>query len=74
MFLVAMRDIEAGEQVCFDYGMVVSCAYHLDCQCGSSICRGVVTGNDWRLPELQARYEGYFQWYLQEKINALRGQ
>jgi hypothetical protein len=74
MFLVAMRNIEAGEQVCFDYGMAVSCEYHLDCLCGTPICRKIITGNDWQFPELQARYEGYFQWYLQEKINTLRGQ
>ena len=24
--------------------------------CGSPLCRGVVTGEDWRRPELQARY------------------
>lgn len=73
IFLVAMRDIKAEEQVCFDYAMVIHLAtYRFPCRCGSSCCRGVVTGEDWKLQELQQRYAGYFSWYLQEKINRLR--
>lgn len=68
IFLVAIRNIEADEQVRFDYGTVISCEYRMACQCGSPNCRKIITGNDWKAPELQARYEGYFQWYLQEKI------
>ncbi len=36
-------------------------------------CRGAVTEHDWQIPGLQRRCDGWFQWYLQEKINALRG-
>src|SRR3989304_314754 len=39
------------------------------CNCGFLKCRGVVTGNDWKTPELQNRYSGYFSGYLQEKID-----
>jgi hypothetical protein len=31
----------------------------------------VVTGEDWRLPEVQARYEGFFLEYVADKIRAL---
>lgn len=31
-----------------------------ECGCGSDECRGQVTPNDWRRPELQKRYAGYF--------------
>ena len=73
ILLVALRDILAGEQVCFDYAMTLNLANHcFACHCGSSHCRGVVTGEDWKLPELQQRYDGYFSWYIQEKINRLR--
>jgi hypothetical protein len=34
-----------------------------------TIVPGVITDNDWQRPELQARYDGYFSWFLQEKIN-----
>jgi len=33
-------------------------------------CRGKVTFNDWKIPEIQKRYDGYFSWYLQEKITS----
>ena len=44
----------------------------MECRCGTPSCRGVVTGDDWRLPELQARYAGSFSWYLAERIRRLR--
>lgn len=71
--LVAMRDIEAGEEVCFDYAMSESTAYdEFPCRCGSPECRDRVTAEDWRRPELWRRYEGYFSPYLAEKIRRLR--
>lgn len=77
IFLVAMRDIKIGEQVTFDYAMVLSKSddlpsYSFDCKCSSANCRGQVTESDWEKPELQKKYEGYFQWYLEEKIKKLR--
>ena len=30
----------------------------------------LVTGQDWQLPELQARYFGFFSWYLQRRIDS----
>jgi SET domain-containing protein len=69
--LVAMRPIAAGEQVCFDYAMsegdpemVMACA------CGQANCRHSVTGDDWQLPDLQNRYNGYFSPYIQRMIDA----
>ncbi len=55
--LVGRRPIEAGEEVTSDYATSTGNAtFAMTCSCGSSLCRGVVTGDDWRLPELQARY------------------
>jgi len=77
VFLVAMRDIMAGEEITFDYAMTVSesvgsdMVFSMDCACGSPRCRGTITEQDWRLPELQERYRGYFSPYIQEKIGKL---
>lgn len=70
IFIVAMRNIKAGEQLTFDYAMVLGdkTKYRLRCHCGSKMCRKFVTGRDWRLPHLQHAYRGYFQWYIEEKI------
>ena len=65
---VAMRDIRAGEELCHDYAMERSDDYMLDCHCGSRLCRGKVSGEDWRLPELQQRYGDYFSIYIRNKF------
>jgi len=70
--LVAMRDIQPGEEVCFDYAMSDTMPYdEFDCECGAANCRGRVTGNDWRISELQKRYTGHFTPYVQRRIDAL---
>jgi uncharacterized protein len=71
--LVAMRDIAVGEEVCFDYAMTDGSAYdEFECACGAPNCRRNVTGDDWMLPELWERYEGYFSPYLQRRIDRLK--
>ena len=65
---VAMRDIRAGEELCHDYAMERSDDYVLDCHCGSRLCRVKVSGEDWRLPELQQRYGDYFSIYIRNKF------
>ena len=70
--LVAMRDIEPGEELTFDYAMCDASDYdEFTCLCGASTCRGLVTGMDWRKPELQAKYTGYFSPYLMRRIASL---
>ena len=73
IFLVATRDIGCGEEVTFDYAMCLgdspnAAPYRLQCHCGSARCRGWITDKDWTIPDLQARYRGYFQPYLQLQI------
>ena len=65
---VALREIAAGEELFHDYAMERSDDYSLDCHCGSQLCRGKVTGDDWKLPALQRRYGDYFSIYLRRKI------
>lgn len=73
--LVCIRPIEAGEEICFDYAMSDSNAYdEFACGCGSLLCRGQVSAEDWRREDLQERYKGYFSPYLQRRIDALRAE
>jgi len=39
---------------------------------GTALCRKKFTGDDWKLPEIQERYNGYFSPYLQRKVDQLR--
>lgn len=72
--VVAMRDIAKGEEVTIDYAMVDGDPKDdFVCLCGSAICRHTVTGNDWKLPELQKRYAGYFSPFLQHRIQKQSG-
>lgn len=73
--LVALRDIEAGEEICFDYAMTDmelpdEESWEVSrCNCGSSECRSLITGSDWKNSDLQQKYRGYFSPYLAETIN-----
>ncbi len=72
IFLVAIRDIEPGEEMTFDYAFSESSdRLNFKCSCGSKNCRGRVTGDDWKIPELQEKYFQYFSYYIQEKIKRM---
>jgi len=67
--VVALRDLEPGEEICIDYAMCDGSPYdEFTCGCGAPTCRGQISGNDWMRPELQARYAGYFSPYLQRRM------
>jgi uncharacterized protein len=70
--LVAMRSINADEQVTLDYAMWSSeDVDDWECECGETNCRKRIRGDDWTLPELRNRYRGYFQPYINAKIKEL---
>jgi SET domain-containing protein len=65
---VAMREVSADEELTHDWATTDDDDYELDCTCGAAVCRQTITGRDWRRPELQAKYRGFFSSYLEEKI------
>ncbi len=73
---VAFRDIAAGEEITTDYAYCeASPNYRLEpCGCGSPLCRGRMTGDDWRIPALQQRYRGYFTPHIERLIRAASGE
>ena len=65
----ALRDIEIGEEITFDYAMTDSSKYdEFICACGKSGCRKKITGVDWQKEVLQARYRNYFSSYIEKLI------
>lgn len=68
---VAMRNIQVGEELCLDYAMAMTNDYKLNCSCGSTKCRKLITGNDWKIKELQKQYDKYFSWFIYKKIHNL---
>ncbi len=70
--LVAMRDIEVGEELSFDYATCDTSDYdEFRCACELPSCREIITGIDWLRPELQQKYAGWFSPYLARRIAAL---
>jgi SET domain-containing protein len=73
VIVVAMTGIGSGEEICFDYAMCDADDYdEFVCECGTPSCRGLITGADWKRPELQERYAGYFSSYLATRVAEYR--
>jgi uncharacterized protein len=66
--LVAMQDIEAGEELTTDYALFDDSDGSMECNCGRALCRRRIDGQDWMRTDLQRRYRGYFSWYLERRI------
>ena len=70
--IVALARILPGEEVTIDYAMCDGSPYdEFDCECGSRLCRGHVTGETWRSPVLWQRYPAIFR-PIARRIEALR--
>jgi hypothetical protein len=69
---VALRPIAAGEELTHDWATTDDDDYTLQCHCGATGCRGIVTGKDWMRADLQQKYRGWFSWYLRRKIDELQ--
>ena len=68
---VAIRDIRAGEELTHDWAMTDDDDYSVECNCRAPDCRKILTGKDWRRPDLRKRYADYFSTYLARKIALL---
>lgn len=68
---VAIREINADEEITIDYAFIDNENYSFDCQCGSIGCRRTITGMDWKIPILQKKYYPYFAQYLKDKIDLI---
>lgn len=62
IWIVARRDIAAGEELSYDYGFPLAEWRHHPCRCGAPRCAGFIVGNDqrWRLRRIpQAERKRY---------------
>jgi len=69
IIIVAMKNIQIGEELVFDYGMSESNFKPFICNCGSQNCRKEVKPNDWEDKGLQDKHGEYFATYLKNRIN-----
>jgi uncharacterized protein len=68
---VTMREVEPGEELAIDYAMIDDFEGKMACHCGTASCRKIITGQDWRKPGLQRKYQGYFSAYLKKKFTSV---
>lgn len=67
--LTTRRPLARGEEATVDYGTLTDdAAYVLACRCGTSACRGSVTGTDWRHPDLVHRYGDHWSPALLDRV------
>lgn len=72
--LVAKQDIAEGEEITTDYALwETDPHWQMKCFCKSPFCRHLITGNDWKLKELQSKYQKHFSPYVVERIRNLNG-
>jgi len=72
--LVARFDIAAGQELTVDYALFTAQSHWVmdrACQCGCGVCRETITGNDWKLRDVQERYLNHFSPFLNERIAQL---
>ncbi|MET1073398.1 MAG: SET domain-containing protein-lysine N-methyltransferase [Umezawaea sp.] len=67
--LVARAEIPVGTELTVDYATHSGVGeWRMDCRCGTSRCRGAVTGEDWRLPDLRHGYGDHWSPPLLDRI------
>ena len=67
--MVARRDIEAGEELTFDYATGETYPLQAECNCGSTNCRKRITGEEWKDDNFRSTYKGHFCPYIQGLID-----
>jgi SET domain-containing protein len=73
--VIALRDIDAGEELTYHYGLMDSensLWTGLICKCGAKNCAGELKFDFWRDPEWQEKYEKYAGGHIKRKIRGLR--
>lgn len=71
--LVALRRIQPGEEITFDYATTDSSAFlEFPVSCSKSPCRQKVCSDDWQRSDVQSTNRGHFSPYLQRRLDRVR--
>jgi uncharacterized protein len=67
--LVTRRPVEAGEELTNDYATSTGEEHFtMECCCDTIVCRGAITGRDWRRQDLRDRYGDHWVPALLDRI------
>lgn len=71
--LATRRPITAGEELTVDYGTLTdNPRFHINCRCGTTRCRALVTGADWMRTDLRKRYGDHWVPVLRDRTTSAR--
>jgi SET domain-containing protein len=68
IMLVAIKDVEPGEELTVEYAMHGCYPEEMKCGCGTPSCRKTIRPDDWKDPEIQAKYGKWFMPRIKEKF------
>jgi uncharacterized protein len=69
--IATRRAVQVSEELTIDYGTQSGASgLSMTCRCGSALCRGVISSDDWRVPALQERYRKHWVPALESRIEA----
>lgn len=73
-FLVARRDIAAGEEIACDYNINITGGTAWPCHCGAARCKGTTLGGFFRLPfNIQGEYRPLLaEWFVRTHLDRLK--
>ncbi len=66
--LVTIRNVKKGEELAPDYAMHGGYPDEMSCNCGTKTCRKNIRSDDWKSPEIRAKYGQWFIPSLKEKF------
>lgn len=67
--IVALKNIEPGEEITWDYEMTEDSNWRMDCHCGAKTCRKSIGAFRNMPKEKRAHYKGYIAEWLVKKYN-----
>ncbi|MBS3170515.1 SET domain-containing protein-lysine N-methyltransferase [Candidatus Woesearchaeota archaeon] len=66
--MIAIRNINAGEELVMNYAFMETYFEPFECNCGSSECRKTIDSNTWKDLDFQKKYGKFFSPYLKDKF------
>jgi len=65
--VTAMRDIEKGEEISWDYAMTENSDFRMECKCGAKACRKVIGAYSMMPASVRKKYKGFISEWLTRK-------
>lgn len=68
IMLVAIRDVNPGEELAVDYAMHGGYEEDMECHCGTELCRKLIRPDDWQDATIREKYGEWFMPRFRVKI------